>query len=140
MPRPGPVSASQPATTPGTRHGVDAAPRHLLDSLPGQKGDVEPGGRPAARVEPQELARLGHVDDGEEIAPDAVAGGLHEADRRVGGDGGIDGVAAALEDRHARSRGERLARGDDAVLRRDDGAPDGDLGILGERIESEDHG
>ena len=36
-------------------------------------------------------------------------------DRRVGRDGRVDGVAAALEDLHARARGQRLAGRDDAV-------------------------
>ena len=40
---------------------------------------------------------------------------LDEAHHRVGGDGGIDGIAAALEDLDAGARGQRLARGDDAV-------------------------
>ena len=34
----------------------------------------------------------------------------------VGGDGGVDGVAAALEDVEARLRRQRLAGGDHAVL------------------------
>jgi hypothetical protein len=40
----------------------------------------------------------------------------HDGVRR---NGRIDGVAAALEDLHARTRGKRLTRGDDAVLGRD---------------------
>ena len=42
----------------------------------------------------------------------------------VGGDGGVDGVAAALEDLDAGARRERLAGGDDAVLGGDLGAAD----------------
>ena len=53
--------------------------------------------------------------------PDAVAGGgLHQADRGVGGDCRVDGVAAALEDLNAGSGRERLTGGDDAESGRND--------------------
>ena len=51
-----------------------------------------------------------------------LPGRLHQPDGGVGGDGGVDGVAAALEDLHAGARRERLARGDDAERGRHDRA------------------
>jgi hypothetical protein len=44
---------------------------------------------------------------------------LDEPHDGVGGDRRIHGVAAALEDLHAGARRQRMARGDDAVLRGD---------------------
>ena len=45
--------------------------------------------------------------------------GLDEAHHRIGGDGRVDRVAAALEHLHPRLRGQRLVRGDNAVFRGD---------------------
>ena len=54
-----------------------------------------------------------------EIAADAVVVRLDEAHHGVGRDGRVHRVPAALEDLDAGARGERMAGGDDAVLRRD---------------------
>ena len=51
----------------------------------------------AAGVEAVELLRLGVPDDGEQVAAEAAAGGLGDAEDGVGGDGGVDGVAAGFE-------------------------------------------
>ena len=77
--------------------------------------------RPPARVHPVQLVLLRQVHDGKEVAADAVRGGLHHALGRVGGDGGVHGVSAALEDLHRRLGGKGLAGRRDAVLRRGDG-------------------
>jgi hypothetical protein len=45
-----------------------------------------------------ELAGLRLVDDGEEIAPNAVAHGLDDAEDGVRSNGGIHGASAQLED------------------------------------------
>ena len=98
----------------GHGHRVDPALRHLLDALGGEELRGQPGRRPAAGVQAVHDAGLGLVVEDEEIAAEPVAGRLHQADGRVGGDSGIDGVAAPLEDLHAGAGGQRLAGGDDA--------------------------
>ena len=102
----------------GHGHRVDAALRHLLDALRCEEVDGQAGRRPAARVEAVDGAGLRLVVNDEEVAAEAVAGRLHQADGRVGGDRGVDGVAAALEDLHAGARRQRLARRDDPERRR----------------------
>ena len=92
--------------------------------LAARKSDGEAARRPAARVQAVDRAGLRVVVDDEQVAADAVAGRLHQADGGVGGDGRVDGVAAALENLHAGARRQRLARGDDPEGRRDDRAPD----------------
>src|SRR5205823_7512323 len=73
-------------------------------------------------VEPVQLVFLRHVDQREQVAPDPAPGRLHHAGGRIGGDGGVDRVAAALEDLHSCGRGEGLAGSDHTVSRGDDGA------------------
>ena len=53
---------------------------------------------------------------------------LDQPHHRVGRDRRVDGIAAALEHLHAGARGQRLARRDDAVFRRDLRPPDDDEG------------
>ena len=108
----------------GHGHRVDAALRHLLDALGGEELRRQPGRRPAAGVQPVHGAGLRLVVEDEEIAAEAVAGRLHQADGGVGGNGGVDGVAAALEDLHAGAGRQRLAGGDDAERRRHHRAAD----------------
>ena len=84
----------------------------------------ETGRRPAARVQAVDGAGLRFVIDDEEVAAEAVAGRLHQADRGVGGNRRVDRVAAALEDLHAGARRQRLARRDDPERRRHDRSPD----------------
>ena len=59
------------------------------------------------------------VDDGKQIAADPVHVRLDETHHGIGRDGRVHGVAAALEHLNASARGQRLAGGDDAVLRGD---------------------
>ena len=61
------------------------------------------------------LAGVRILKKDKKIAADPAAGWLHQADRRVRRNGGIDGIAAALEDRDAGSRSKRLARCDNSV-------------------------
>ena len=91
-------------------------PRHLGEALRLQQRRRQAGRRPAAGVEPVQRVRSRFVDDREQIAADAVDLRLDEAHDRVGRDGGVDRVAAALEDLHAGLRRQRLAGGDDAEL------------------------
>jgi hypothetical protein len=58
------------------------------------------------------------VINDEQVAAEAVAGRLHQADGRVGRDRRVDRVAAALENLHAGARGQRLARRHDPKGRR----------------------
>ena len=109
---------------PRYRDGVDAALRHLRNPLRGQQLGRERRRRPSARVQPMDRARLRFVVEDEEVAADAVASGLHQADRGVGTDGGVDGVAATLENLHASSGGQRLTGRHDPHRRRDDGSAD----------------
>jgi hypothetical protein len=97
-----------------------------------QLSRLSPSGRAARGVEAVELFRLRLVDDGEEVAADAAAGGLHEAERGVGGDGGVDGRAALAQDVEADLRRERLAGADHAVLGDDLGT--GGKGAAGDAV------
>ena len=119
-------SASQPATAPGTVTEWMPRLRHLGMSLRLQQRRRQAGRRPAAGVEAVERAGLRVVDDGEQIAADAVRLRLDQAHDGVGRDGGVDRVAASLEDLHAGLRRERLAGGDDAVFGRDPRSADDD--------------
>ena len=66
-----------------------------------------------------EFFRLRVPHDREEVAAEAAAGGLHEAERGVGGDGSVDRGAAGLQHIEADLRSERVTGGDHAVLRED---------------------
>ena len=70
----------------------------------------------AAGVEAVELFRFGVPDDGEQVAAEAAAHGFGDAEDGVGGDGGVDRVAAGLQDFDGGERRERLARGRHAVF------------------------
>ena len=103
---------------PGDGHRVDPAVRQLtLDSLAFQKLERHSCRGPAARVHPVELVLLRQVDDGEEVAADAVRGGLHQPLGGIGGDRGVHRAPAALEDLRRGLRRQGLARGRDPVLR-----------------------
>src|SRR5262249_896553 len=73
----------------------------------------------AAGVEAVEFFRFGVPGDGEQVAAEAAAHWFRDTEHGVGGDRGVDGVAAGLEDFDGGLRCERLARGGHAV------APDG---------------
>ena len=91
--------------------------------------DRRPVGCPAARVEPGHPAAFGLPDDGEQVAADTAGHGFHHAEYRVDGDGGVNGVAAGLEDLDAGLGGQRLARGHHAPGRHDDRAPRAAVGV-----------
>ena len=67
--------------------------------------------RAPAAIESVQLLGLGVPDDGEKITADTIAGGFHQAQGGVGGDGRIDGVAALPQDLQSDLRGEGLAGG-----------------------------
>lgn len=75
------------------------------------------------------------MDYGEEVSADAAGEGLHEAGDSVGGDGGVDGVAAALENAGADCRCQCVRGSDNAVARRDQGA----RAVEGEAVGAADH-
>ena len=60
--------------------------------------------------------------------------GLHEPERGVRGDRGVDGAAAALQDVEPDTGRERLARRDHPAFRHDDGA--GREGVFGGSIHA----
>ena len=96
---------------------------YVVVPQPGIVFDRRRVGRPAAGVEAGQLAALRLPDDGEQVPADAAGHGFHHAEGRVDGDGGVDGVAARLEDVDARLGGQGLARGHHAAGRHDDRAP-----------------
>ena len=75
------------------------------------------------------------LDYGEEVSADAAGEGLHEAGDSVGCDGGVDGVAAALENAGADCRCQCVRGSDNAVARRDQGA----RAVEGEAVGAADH-
>ena len=79
----------------------------------------ELGRRPTAAVEPVELAGLGIPYDGKEVAANAAAGGLDQAEHRIGGNGCIDRGATALEDVDGHLGGQGLRCRDHTVLAQD---------------------
>ena len=78
--------------------------------------------RAAAAIEAVELLRLRVPDDGEQVAAHAVADGLHEPERGIGGDRRVHRRAAALEDVERHLAHERMAGGRHAVRGDDFGA------------------
>ena len=78
--------------------------------------------RASARVQPVDFPVFRAVDDREEIAAGAVHRRLDDGQHRRGRDRGVDGVAARLQHPKAGGRGQRLAGGDGAVPRHDDGS------------------
>jgi hypothetical protein len=113
------VQCHPAANCTGHGHGHRATLRHRVVPLRLHVFDGEPRGRPAARVEAVELSGLGLPHERESVTADAIAGGLHQADRGVGGDDGVHGIAAALHDLHAGLRGKWMTGRDDTVTRPD---------------------
>ena len=73
-----------------------------------------PTRRAPGRIEPVQTACLGVPDNGKKVAADPVAGGLHQAQGGIGGNGRIRRTAAGFQniDRHLtgqRNRGRRHA-------------------------------
>ena len=100
-----------------------------------------------------QFAGRGIVDNREQVAADAVAGGLHQPERGIGSDGRIDRTAAVLEHVERDLRGERVCSGRHAVLRnyraacpvRAYGPPAGadllfDCGLFGRLLRGGRHG
>ena len=116
-------SSNQPSTAPGTDTGSGPVRRNgrriQLLEFRAQLLERERLRGTAAAIEAVELLRLRVPDDGEQVAAHAVADGLHEPERRVGGDRRVHRRAAALQDierhlAHERMAGRRHAvRGDD---------------------------
>ncbi len=99
------------------RHGdgVYALLGHIAETLLVQEFRCKGFRRPAAGVQSIEFVGFGIVDDDEQIAADAVHHRGDHAHHGVGGDGGIDSVAAVFEDLHPGLRGQRGFGGYDAV-------------------------
>src|ERR1043166_4261410 len=73
---------------------VNAALRHFGDAFLLQEFQSEASGRPTAGIEAVQLAAFLLVYDGEEIAADAVSHGREDTSGGIGGDGGVNSVAA----------------------------------------------
>ncbi len=87
-----------------------AARLHLRYALLQLRQGLSPGGTTGAVVAIQlPGSRVPH--DGEEVAADAVAGGLHQAQCGVGGDRRVDRRAALLEDVERYLGGQRMGGG-----------------------------
>src|SRR3954470_20721042 len=65
----------------------------------------------AAGIEAVEFFCVGVPYDREQVAAESAAHRLGHAEDGIGGDGGVDGVAAGLQDLDGRLSGERLTRG-----------------------------
>ena len=87
--------------------------------------------REAGAVDELHLVRLRQIDEHEHVGAEAGHAGFDLALHRPRRHRGIDGVAAGLENPHARFGGERMAGGDHPVLRRD-GRPPARLPLCGE--------
>ena len=111
-----------------SRHGdgVNAALRHLRVAARLQQRRRQPRRRAAARVEAVERAGLRVIDDGEQIAADAVRLRFDEAHHRIGRDRRVNRVAAPLQDLHSCLRRQWLTGGNDAVPGGDPRSPDDD--------------
>jgi hypothetical protein len=62
-----------------------------------------------------QFLRLRIPDDGEQIAADAVSGGLHQAEGRIRRDRGVDRAAAGFQDVERDLGGQRVAGGGHAL-------------------------
>ena len=89
--------------------GIVLMPRAVRNSIVSAAGDHPLALRPCTAP----LRRV--VDDGEQIAADAVHHRRDDTHHRVGGNRRIDGVPAARQHDRTRLRGERAFRGDDAA-------------------------
>ena len=85
-------------------HRMNALLRHLVHAARGQEFDGGAGRRPAARVEAVHGVAGRVVDDGKQVAADAVHHRRDQAHHRVGGNRRVDGVPAAREHDGARLR------------------------------------
>ena len=74
-------------------------------------------GRAPRSVDAVQFARRGIVDDGEQVAADAVPGRLHQAQRGIGGNRRVHRIAAILEHVERDLRRERMRGRGHAMLR-----------------------
>ena len=79
-------------------------------------------GRPAAGVDAGELVGLRVPHQSKQVAARPVHHGFHDAQDRIGGDGGIHGRTAARQNLRAGLRRQCLRGGDDAARRDHHGA------------------
>ena len=100
---------------------------HHVEAFAPVMRDGGAGRRRALAADHLGAAALHVMDDDRHVAARAVQMRLDHLQREGGGDAGVEGVAAALQHRHADRGGDPVGRGDDA-----EGAVD--LGPRGERI------
>jgi len=110
------LRAQHPAHGPPRHvHGEGTVAGHLFQPALGELFWRRRIGRSAGGVEAIEPLGLRVVDDGQQVAANAVHARLDDGENGGGGDRGIDGVAAILQHFQAGGRRQRLARGDHAV-------------------------
>ena len=109
-------SSAQPSTQPGTDTEQRAAAGDVFQVAVLELFERETARAAAAGVEAVEFFGFGVPDDGEQVAAEAAAHGLGHAEHGVGGDGGVDRVAAGLQDLDGGLGRERLAGGRHAVF------------------------
>ena len=117
---------------PGVEHaghagGEQAGARHHVEAELVEMRDGRAGRRRTLAADHLGLALAGVVEDHRHVAARPVEMRLDHLQREGGGAGGVERVAALLQDRHADRRGDPVGRRDDA-----EGAFD--LGTGGERI------
>src|SRR5690242_18959471 len=117
----------------GNGDGVDAIVGH---SSVTERGVALNGGglcRAPAGIQAIELTRLGVVEQEKEVASKATDEGIDDLEGGVGGDGGVDCIAAGFEHVKAGLGGEIVWRGDDTMTSHCNGTM---LGILGHDASS----
>ena len=101
------------------RHGdrINAVLRHGAKTFALEQFDIQPGWRPAARVQTVEFSRLRVVDEGKQVAADAIGHRRDHTHHGIGRHGRIGGCPAALEHGHSGLRGQRRLRSHNPVPR-----------------------
>ncbi len=110
----------------GDRHGAERRNGAVFADNLHDLVIAQPHRRAAGAVQAIDLARLGVIDDDEDVPAYAVARGLHQSQSRVGGDGGVHRIAASFEHVQRDLCGQRVRGGGHAV-RRGDGRTGGEM-------------
>ena len=101
----------------GHRYGMNAGLRHRRHAARGQKLESRARRGPPARVKTVNAAGRDVVNDGEQIAPDAVHHRRHNPHHRIGRDRRVDHMTADPEHNGAGLCRQRIFRGHNAACR-----------------------
>jgi hypothetical protein len=96
----------------GDASGQQTRSRHEVEAERAEARNRRGGRRSPLPADYENLVPLGAVEDDRHLAARPVQVGLDDLERQPRGDRGVEGVAAQLEDRHARGRGEPVGRRD----------------------------